>query len=213
MADQALPPVIPVFPLAGVIVMPGAELPFNIFEPRYLAMTRDALAGARLIGMVQPIERERPGQPPRLYSVGTVGRIQDWQNTDDGRILISLVGLRRFRTIEEMASATPYRQLRVDYGDFAQDDRIENCDGCAPLAADFKMTLGPYLQAAGIPADWRAIERANMGQLSSALAMICPFAPNEKQALLEARTAHDRCKIMIGLMKAATMGDKSSSLN
>jgi Lon protease-like protein len=196
-----LSPVIPIFPLGGAILLAGAQLPLNIFEPRYLAMVRDAMAGARLIGIVQPDGRTG-GTRPSVYPVGCVGRITSYSETTDGRYLITLTGLQRFRIAEELAVTTLYRQVRADYSPFEQDDQDE-----APLAdarrAQLVAALRGFLDAKGLGADWKAIEDADDPMLVNALAMLCPFESSEKQLLLEAETLGGRADLLITLMAFA----------
>lgn len=198
-----LPPVIPIFPLSGVLLLPRARLPLNIFEPRYLAMTDAAMAGGRMIGMLQPIDEAEGENEPAIRPVGCAGRITEFRETDDGRYLITLIGIARFRVTREMARTTPYRQAAVDYGTYASD-----------LAADrgeidrarLKRVLQPFLATAGIPADLAAIEKAPDEAVVNALAIICPFSPVEKQALLEAADLAARGELLVSLMEMALLG-------
>ncbi len=200
---DGLPATLPIFPLASVLLLPGGRLPLNIFEPRYLAMTRDAMAGQRLIGMVQPLEPGTRAAKPDVYAVGCAGRITSFNETADGRILIVLTGLSRFRTIEELAVTTLYRQVRPDWLPFAADlgDRMaEGIDRPRLLKA-----LRTYLSLHNIPAEWQAIEQAPAEALVTSLAMICPFSPGEKQALLEAADLVECCRVMTTLMEMALL--------
>src|SRR5262249_17975813 len=154
-----------------------------IFEPRYLAMTRDALAGARLIGMIQPTEDERPGTAPRVYPTGCVGRIISFSETEDGRYLITLKGLIRFAVANELALVHAYRQVVPDFAPY-------RCD-LEPEQADIDRTrllnaLKAYFTVQGFSVDWAAVESTDNERLVTSLAMICPFDTSEKQALLEA---------------------------
>lgn len=200
-----LPRIIPVFPLSGVILMPGTELPLNIFEPRYLSMVRDALAGPRFIGLIQPMESEKPGHPPRLYKTGCVGQIRDWSETDDGRILITLFGVNRFDVAEEIPAQTLYRQVTANYELYASDGAGNPYEeeACAELRPNFLATLKRYLDHAGIKVEWGSVEAAPVGAISAAFAMVSPFAAAEKQAILEAPNARERCRTMAGLMTMA----------
>jgi Lon protease-like protein len=207
-----LPQTIPVFPLAGALLLPRGQMPLNIFEPRYLAMVDDALAGPRVIGMIQP-DTARPGPEarPHLYSVGCVGRITQLAETGDGRYLIELTGISRFRVEEELAVATTYRQCRVSYAEYA-DDFIarrgeEAVDRKAVLAA-----LTAFLEANSLKADWQGIENAPNEALVNALAMMSPYGPAEKQALLEAPDLKTRAEILVAvteieLAKAGSEGE------
>lgn len=200
---DTLPGTIPVFPLAGALMLPRAELPLNIFEPRYLAMVRDAMAGERLIGMVQPKDER---EPPALYEVGGLGRITQFSETGDGRFLIALTGLTRFRIAEELNVDTPYRQVRADYSAFASDWR----DGeplAAAMRADLEGSLRTYLDSQGLSADWDAVAGADDESLINTLTAVCPFDVAEKQALLEAATLRDRAGVLAALMSFAVPSD------
>jgi uncharacterized protein len=195
-ADAPLPPVIPIFPLTGAILLPHAQLPLNIFEPRYLAMVRDAMAGARLIGMVQPKDQAKV---PGVYTVGGLGRITSYSETDDGRFLITLTCLTRFAIAEELSVLTPYRQVRADYAPFHAGDQADTVlasDVRSGLVADLKA----YLAARGLGADWEAVGGMRDDILVNALAMLCPFEPEEKQALLEAGDVAGRAEMLRTLM-------------
>ena len=194
-----LPQVIPVFPLAGALLLPRGQMPLNVFEPRYLAMVDDALAGSRLIGMIQP-DAARPGSEarPQLYSVGCLGRITQLAETGDGRYLIDLTGICRFRVEGELAVPTTYRQCRVSYAEFADDfvarKGEETVDRKALLAA-----LSAFLEANSLKADWQGIENAPNEALVNALAMMSPYGAAEKQALLEAPDLKTRAEILVAV--------------
>lgn len=198
---HALPSVIPVFPLSGALLLPRAELPLNIFEQRYLAMVRDAIEGESLIGMIQP-RTDSAEQDPPLFEAGCLGRIASCSETEDGRYLVTLSGVQRFRVVEELARTTPYRQVKADYAAFAGDrltpKREAGIDRGRLLAV-----LASYLEHRELEAEWSAIESASEEMLVSALAMGCPFAPAEKQALLEADSLRERTETMIALMEFA----------
>jgi uncharacterized protein len=200
---SSLPAAIPVFPLAGALMLPRAELPLNIFEPRYLAMVRDAMAGDRLIGMVQPKDaRETPG----LYEVGGLGRITQFSETGDGRFLIALAGLTRFRIERELDVETPYRQVVADYAPFAGDWR-EGEPLPAAVRADLEASLRTYLDTQGLSADWDAVAGADDESLVNTLTAVCPFDVAEKQALLEAPQLRDRAGVLSALMSFAAPAD------
>lgn len=205
MRSRSLPEQAPLFPLAGALLLPGGRLPLNIFEPRYLRMIDDALAGDRLIGMVQPRGGALIGNPP-LYAVGCAGRIISFTETDDGRYLVTLSGRRRFRIIEELKVDTPYRQAVIDWTAFAVDGETdlstELVDRARLVAA-----MHRYLDAEGLKTDWHLVDDAPTDALILSLAMGCPFAPNEKQALLEAETVADRAACLIALMEMSCAGD------
>lgn len=208
-----LPDAIPVFPLPGALLLPFGQLPLNIFEPRYLAMVDDALAGDRMIGMIQPEDPEAADRDPALYSIGCGGRITSFSETDDNRYLITLSGLCRFAVIGEQPLKDGYRRAAVDWTRFADDmETLSNND----LPRERLLpALRDYCHTRNIAADWKAIEDAPSYQLVTSLAMLCPFAPNEKQALLESPGLVERAELMISLMAMAALdGDgRDSSVN
>jgi Lon protease-like protein len=200
---RELPEVIPAFPLAGVVLLPFGRLPLNIFEPRYLAMTRDALAGDRLIGMVQPEDPDAAAREPALYRVGCAGRITSFAETDDNRFLITLTGLCRFATRDEFAPKDGYRRVRVEWSSYADDLRVSDA-GAIPRER-LLSALRDYFRVHRISADWRAIEAAPGDQLVTTLAMVCPFEPCEKQALLESPGLAERAELMISLLAMSVL--------
>ena len=195
-----MPGVIPVFPLPGALLLPRGQMPLNIFEPRYLAMIDDTLRdGHRLIGMIQPdAVHTESAEKPVLYKIGCVGRITQLAESGDGRYLIELTGVARFRVEEELKVATPYRQCRVTYAPFADDfvaRKGENAvDRAALLAA-----LTDFLKANDLKADWEGIEKAPNEALVNALSMMSPYGAAEKQALLEAPDLKTRAEILIAI--------------
>lgn len=202
-ADSPLPTAIPVFPLTGALLLPRGMLPLNIFEPRYLAMVRDAMAATgaanRMIGIIQP---RAQGEPPPLFDVGCVGRIGDYRETDDGRILIALTGVTRFRVAAELDRTTLYRQVMADYHDFAED-RDDPEPLTATARAGLEDVLRAYLDAQGLSADWEAVHAADDEALVTTLSGVCPFDPAEKQALLEAEDLPERAATLTALMAFA----------
>jgi Lon protease-like protein len=192
--------VIPVFPLAGALLLPRGQMPLNIFEPRYLAMIDDALrSGLRLIGMIQP-DTTHPGpeSKPNLFHVGCVGRITQIAETGDGRYLLQLTGISRFHVEEELAVDTPYRQCRVSYRPFIDDFTPRKGED----AVDRKTllhSLSEFLKANNLKADWQGIENAPNEALVNALAMMSPYGSAEKQALLEAADLKTRAEILVAL--------------
>jgi Lon protease-like protein len=208
-----LPEIIPVFPLAGALLLPRGQMPLNIFEPRYLEMIDDAMADRhRLIGMIQP-DTSHPGveDRPNLYQIGCVGRITQLAETGDGRYILQLTGVARFRLEEELKVATAYRQCRVSFVPFADDfvarrgeDQV-NRD--AVLAA-----LKDFLKANNLKADWEGIENAPNEALVNALSMMSPYGAAEKQALLEAPDLKTRAELLVALTemelaKGSTSGE------
>lgn len=196
-----LPAHLPLFPLSGVLLLPRGELPLNIFEPRYLNMTVDALAGSRMIGMIQPTEHENSQASPPLYKTGCAGRIISFQETDDGRFLLTLKGVCRFDVTEEMSSTRGYRPATVDWSRF-RDDLSRN--GTGQIDRDRLLrSLKSYFDLNDIAADWNAIECSGDERLVTCLSMICPFEASEKQALLEAPTLPARGDVLTTLVEMA----------
>jgi Lon protease-like protein len=205
--DPPLPVAVPVFPLTGALLLPRGMLPLNIFEPRYLAMVRDAMAATgaanRIIGIIQPRGAQTGrDDPPTLYEVGCLGRIGDYRETDDGRILIALTGITRFRIAAELARTTLYRQVMADYHDFPED-REDPDPLTAAARAGLEEVLQAYLDAQGLSADWEAVRAADDEALVTTLAGVCPFDPAEKQALLEAEDLPERAATLTALMAFA----------
>ncbi len=206
---ENLPSELPIFPLSGVLLLPRGRLPLQIFEPRYLAMTRDALGTPqRLIGMIQPTEKEtiRPDNNPPLYKVGCAGRITSFSETDEGRFLVTLTGVRRFTVVEELALHEGYRRVVPRWDDFARDVADQ-----PTVELDRTRLLGglkDYFKAHGIAANWEAIEQAPDDRLVTSLAMICPFEPSEKQALLEAADLTACAQLMTTLIEMALLAHK-----
>ncbi len=195
-----LPRVVPIFPLPGVLLLPGGRLPLNIFEPRYLAMVRDALSGERTIGMIQPCAEAPDVGAARVYETGCAGRITAFSETDDGRYLITLTGAIRFDVERELPPIEGYRRVVADYGRFRGDLEEEASEIDRER---FLETLGCYFEANGIEGDWKAIEEAGDAALVTSMAMICPFAAPEKQALLEAMSLPERARTMTAIMEMA----------
>jgi uncharacterized protein len=195
-----LPETIPVFPLPGALLLPRGQMPLNIFEPRYLAMVDDSLRdGHRLIGMIQP-ETAHPGpeQKPNLYRVGCVGRITQIAETGDGRYLMQLTGVARFRIEEELSVATAYRQCRVTYVPF-MDDFVARRGEEAVDRKSLLEALQAFLKANNLKADWQGIESAPNEALVNALAMMSSYGSAEKQAMLEAPDLKTRAEILIAV--------------
>jgi uncharacterized protein len=209
-----LPARIPVFPLAGALLLPRGQMPLNVFETRYLAMVDDMLGLHRLIGMVQPdASRPAPAERPQLYSIGCVGRITQLAETGDGRYLIELTGISRFRIVEELAARTLYRQCRVEYAPFADDFIARKGEDDVDRASLLK-ALSAFLKANSLDADWEGIENAPNEALVNALAMMSPYGSAEKQAMLEAPDLKTRAEILVAvteieLAKAKLPGESS----
>lgn len=215
LSPAEIPPVIPVFPLAGALLLPRAELPLNIFEPRYLAMVDDAIGGARLIGMVQPDDTApSSASGPGVYKVGCLGRLTQFGETGDGRYLITLSGICRFRILEEMAVTTPYRQFRIDVDPFTAD--FEQAAGEAAVDREAVLAaLAAFLEANKLEADWDGIREAGTETLVNALCVMSPYGALEKQALLEAENLKARADMLVAItqmMLARMPGDGEGSL-
>lgn len=180
-----LPLKIPVFPLTGALVLPRASLPLNIFEPRYLQMVEDTLKTKdRLIGMIQTFDAPSDVDDPPLHRIGCAGRITSFTETDDGRYLISLKGVSRYRIIETHKGFTPYLQADVDWNDFERDLGPEEVDHSFDRTA-FIEKLEAYFKAHNLQTDWNSLQNANEELLINSLSMMCPFSSEERQALLE----------------------------
>lgn len=205
-----MPEIFSVFPLEGALLLPGGRLPLNIFEPRYLAMVQDALGEGRMFGMIQP-DPAAPEVPsgPALYRIGCLGRVCAFSETEDGRLLITLAGLVRFAVAEELPMRAGYRRVRGD---------------TAPWIADLSETAAPpidrdrliaatraFFRARRIEANWDAVATTADAQLVTSLAMICPFPPAEKQALLEAPTPSARAAMLTTLMEMGAHGDPAGT--
>jgi Lon protease-like protein len=212
--ESDLPSSVAVFPLEAALLLPGGRMPLNIFEPRYLALVDGAMAGDRLIGMIQPAldgARRADGEP-ELCNVGCLGRIVSLGETGDGRYLIALQGVCRFRVVHETAVKTPYRQCRIApfLADLEDDPAASELDRPALLKA-----FRAYLQANELEADWESVSRADNMMLVNALSMMAPYGPAEKQALLEAPDLKTRAETLIAITEmllARETDDFGSSL-
>jgi Lon protease-like protein len=198
-----LPRELPVFPLAGVLLLPRGRLPLNIFEKRYLAMFDDAIGGDRLIGMIQPSDAAADNVAPPLYSVGCAGRITSFSETGDGRYLVALDGVARFRVVEELEQRRGYRRVTAEWSPYAADLGEDAGSVDRHRLTDL---LQAYFRQQQLSANWEAIGQAPDETLVTSLAMICPFEPPEKQALLEADCLSDRAKLMMSLLEIAIAG-------
>ena len=205
-----LPAIIPVFPLPAGLLLPRAEMPLNIFEPRYVAMIDAALAGDRVIGMIQPDETRAPGTlGPPLCGVGCAGRITAFSETGDGRYMVTLTGVARFAVVEEVMASTLFRQCRVTAVPFA-GDFAPQCEEAVDRAAVIK-TFRAYLDAHNLEADWESVHRATNETLINALAMMAPFGNAEKQALLEAPDLRTRAETLVALTEMALAREPGGS--
>lgn len=235
-----LPDLLPIFPLEGALLLPGGELPLNVFEPRYLAMVDHALATDRMIGMIQPRTKEqvRADDHPALYTVGCAGRIIAFAESGDGRYMITLKGICRFDVVEEAPPLDGFRRVVANYQPYANDGDGDNSgdddDGADAAIGDVEpgdralgsrmntaprtalsidrdsllKTLAAYLQRLDLSADWEAIRATPTDELVSVMAMLCPFVPSEKQALLEAATPMERRDLIMSLMTMAGLDQR-----
>jgi Lon protease-like protein len=207
-----LPEIIPVFPLPGALLLPRGQMPLNIFEPRYLAMIDDALrSGTRLIGMIQPdpLHAGADQTKPNLFRVGCVGRITQLAESGDGRYLIQLTGVARYRVEEELAVASPYRQCRVSYRPFIDDFTARKGEDAVDRKA-LLHALADFLKANDLKADWEGIESAPNEALVNALAMMSPYGAAEKQAMLEAPDLKTRAEILVAITEIELAKGKTS---
>ena len=201
-----LPATVPVFPLLEALLLPGGRMPLNVFEPRYLQLVDDAMRGARIIGMVQPAldGSKRHDDEPELCQVGCMGRIISMSETGDGRYLISLQGICRYRILQELAVRTPFRQCRIApfVGDLEEDRGAGEVNRPALLKA-----FRAYLQANELEADWESVSRADNTMLVNALSMMAPYGAAEKQALLEAPDLKTRADTLIAITEMTLARD------
>lgn len=217
-----LPITLPIFPLTGAILLPRGHLPLNIFEPRYKKMIEDARKNEGVIGMIQPskmaisstIENNdnfgTTNNEPDLYNIGCAGLISNFEETANGQYFIILTGLRRFRITEEIATTTPYRQIKADYSEFIQD-AAEPDIGQIKTTDSFFSALKQYLKAMDIKIDLNAFEDLADEELINSLAMVCPFDAAEKQLLLECGVLKDRVALMMKIMDFKLPQDSISS--
>jgi len=210
-----MPRLMPVFPLAGALLLPRRPIQLTIFEPRYLEMLDDALSGERLIGMIQPrAGEEAEALSPELFEVGCAGRIVQYAEIGDERCFLTLMGVARFRVAREQATTTPYRLVRPDFSDFAEDFR----EGAGESAVDrvgLVEALRAFAEANGIRVDWDDVDKASNETLVNGLAMLSPYGAKEKQALLEAADLKSRAEILVAIsqMELARSADASIQLH
>ncbi|WP_019955901.1 LON peptidase substrate-binding domain-containing protein [Yoonia vestfoldensis] len=199
-----LPDTIPVFPLPGALLLPRSRLPLHLFEPRYLAMLDDVMkTSSRLIGMVQPYDA--PGEAGKLHSIGCAGKLTAFSETEDGRYMLTLSGASRFRIVEEVEGFTPYRRCKVNWNGFSRD--------LGPVEKDpdfnrdsFMKALNRFLVDRGLSTDWDSLSEAEDELLINSLSMLCPFTPEDKQALLEAPSLSTRRETLLTLMEYSLRG-------
>ena len=193
-----MPATIPLFPLEGALLLPRRPIQLTVFEPRYLSMLDDALSGDRLIGVIQPAEPEAAPSAPELYPLGCAGRIVQYAEIGDGRCFLTLMGVARFRLVEEMHYATPYRVAHADYAPFAEDFR----QGAGQEAVDREgllATLRRFAEVNEVKVVWSDIKKASNETLVNALSMMSPCGPKEKQALLEAPDLKSRAEMLVAI--------------
>jgi Lon protease-like protein len=206
---EQLPDTLPIFPLSGVLLLPGGKLPLNVFEPRYLAMIFDSLAGHRMIGMVQPMQPggyAGDGMPvddgkPKIHKVGCAGRIVSFNETEDGRLLLALSGVCRFEIGRELDLAQGgYRRVTSLFTPYRAD--LDHADELVELDREKLMAaLAAFFRSRGLSTDWEAVKQAADRNLVTSLSMVLPFGPAEKQALLEAADTTARAKLLIGFLE------------
>ena len=203
--DGDLPETIPVFPLPGALLLPRARLPLHIFEPRYLAMLDDTMkTDHRLIGMIQP--RDVPGtRETRLHAIGCAGRLTAFSETEDGRYMITLSGVSRFRVVSEVDGFTPYRRCKVDWSAFPRDRGGAEHDPGFDRDV-FLKALRRYFEDRNLSTDWDSLKEAEDELLINSLSMLCPFEPEDKQALLEAPSLATRRETLVTLIEFALRG-------
>lgn len=199
-----LPESVAVFPLTGALLLPSGQMPLNIFEPRYLEMFDDTLAGNRLIGIVQPVFGKAGAAPrkssPELCETGCLGRITSYSETGDGRYIVSLTGVCRVRLMEELSSRKAYRVYRIApfLADLSPDETADQVDRPALLSS-----FRAYLKANQLEADWHSIEQASNSTLVNSMSMMSPYGPAEKQALLEAPDLKSRAETLVAITEIA----------
>lgn len=208
--SKDLPDTIAIFPLPGALLLPRSRLPLHLFEPRYLAMFDDVLkTPSRLVGMVQPYDA--PGQEGKLHAIGCAGRLTAFSETEDGRYMITLSGMSRFRIVEEVEGFTPYRRCKVDWVGFARDlgpsERDETFN-----REEFMQVLGRFFDDQGLRTDWESLGDAEDELLINSLSMLCPFEPEDKQALLEAPSLTTRRETLVTLIEYALRGGNTEEI-
>ncbi len=216
---ERLPDTLPIFPLSGVLLLPGGKLPLNIFEPRYLAMIFDSLAGHRMIGMVQPVQPGGfagdglPGDDgaPRVHQVGCAGRVVSFNETEDGRLLLALSGVCRFQIGRELDMAQGgYRRVSANFSAYRAD--LDHADEIVTLERERLMAgLAAFFRGKNLSTDWDAVKKADDLNLVNSLSMVLPFGPAEKQALLEAPDTSARAKLLIAFLEMSAFGPASDT--
>ena len=199
-----LPSKLPIFPLSNFIIFPKTAVPLNIFEPRYIDMVDDSMKSNKLIGMIQPKNSNNQNELPNLHQVGCVGKITSFRETDDGRYLIELKGVSRFKFIKEIDTLTKYRILEVNYDDYIEDLENKKEDlKFSDLELIFK-DLKSLFEKKGFIINWKALEKQSLDETINALAMASPFSLEEKQVLLEAQNLDIRKNKIAEILKTYT---------
>ena len=199
-----LPSKLPIFPLSNFIIFPKTTVPLNIFEPRYIDMVDDSMKSNKLIGMIQPKNSNIKNELPELYQVGCVGKITSFRETEDGRYLIELKGVSRFKSIKELETLTKYRILQVNYEDYIEDLENKKEDlKFSDLELIFK-DLKSLFEKKGFIINWKALEKQSLDETINALAMASPFSLEEKQVLLEAQSLDIRKNKIAEILKTYT---------
>jgi Lon protease-like protein len=207
---EDLPSVVPIFPLSGALLLPNGQIPLNIFEPRYIAMIDHAMAGERLIGMVQPrLDCSATGPVDDLCAIGCLGRVTQYAETGDDRYIITLSGVSRYRIVDEVATNCGFRKCRISVDDFT-DDLDPRCGNDEIDREKLICAFRNYLDANGMEADWESVHQASNCGLLTALAMMSPWGPAEKQALLEAPNQKSRAETLIAMTEFALAGDAAT---
>lgn len=207
MEQDGLPDILPIFPLNGVLLLPGGRLPLNIFEPRYLAMIDEALRGQRMIGMVQPRSIPRTldeDDTVAVYDTGCAGRITHFEETGDGRYIITLKGVARFKIAGELPLQTGFRRVKADWALYPKDKETSDCLGIN--RERLHRLLQTYFSIEGLSCNWETVEDTSDNNLITLLAMICPFNAMEKQALLEAPCCKERASMFMTMLELAVSG-------
>ncbi|SLN15757.1 Lon protease 2 [Roseovarius litorisediminis] len=211
MNQTDLPEILPVFPLPGALLLPRSRLPLHLFEPRYLAMLEDALKTPhRLIGMIQP--NEVPGRDGTgLHTIGCAGRVTQFSETEDGRYMITLTGVSRYRISEEVDGFPPYRRARVSWVGFDRDLGPTDVDTCFDRPG-FLRLLSRYFAARELQTDWDTLKEADDELLINSLSMMLGFEPEDKQALLEAPSLSTRRETLMTLIEYALRGGNGEEI-
>jgi Lon protease-like protein len=199
---EDLPETLPIFPLTGAILLPGARLPLNIFEPRYLRMTFAALRESRLIGMIQPKQNGDDGRGD-IFSVGCAGRISSFAETEDGRLAIALDGACRFRVMEELETQAGFRRVIPGWDDFKDDLAVPSDAGDRTALME---ALTAYARRTGLELDWERVRQSETADIVRVFSMIGPFSPMEKQAIVEATSLMDRTDTLVTMLTMAVHG-------